>query len=650
MTEPRSFTAMQRIELFSRSNGECQKCGAPITLTDFHADHVIPWSKGGKTTLANGQALCRPCNLNKSATMEIPYQMHLPAGWTLRAWQEEFVNRYLSSAIQQINKPPSEINAFILHAFPGAGKSLAQCLVARTLIEQGYIDQVIFCVPSKLLREQMVDDAAKVGLTLNGKRLDTTGFMGIVTSYAQIGYVDSKETGKMVNAELLRKICAERPTMVIADEMHHLGRGKNWGDAFELAFDQHAVARLMTSGTPFRSDSSTLPWCRYSNKKIDLSPPHAYSYGYGLSQWNSKFSALGDRVVRDVVVHPWDGEVNFTVKRYEHGEFLEERTFTHRLTDNIDELYPDVFEDLTGPDDEPVKLIDNRRLRQDIKSKRRLAAIECGTPAHPYGTDYVRDQLVTANDQLKDVRRSHPWAGGLIVCNSIVHADSVAKALKHWTGEDSVVIHSESGAGARAIKEFRGNRTEARTKWIVSVGKISEGVDIKHLRVCVYLSRIQAPLRWTQILGRVLRVEDDLDWDLQTAHLYQYDDGMELVEDEDGEVTSQSVNIKMFAETLLEERWVTLEASEKDRKQPGGVEGGGDGEGKGNYSTVEAHSASGVNTQTIYEGQRHENSDLEPWRILAARLTMPTVKVASLVAKGGIDEWVRALNEAKEQN
>ena len=645
MSEPRSFSAIQRIELFSRSNGYCQSCGAPITLTDFHADHVIPWSKGGKTTLANGQALCRPCNLNKSATMEIPYQMHLPAGWTLRAWQEEFVNRYLSSAIQQINKPPSEINAFILHAFPGAGKSLAQCLVARTLFEQGYIDQVIFCVPSKLLREQMVDDAAKVGLTLNGKRLDTTGFMGIVTSYAQIGYVDSKETGKMINAELLRKICAERPTMVIADEMHHLGRGKNWGDAFELAFGQHAVARLMTSGTPFRSDSSTLPWCRYSNKKIDLSPPHAYSYGYGLSQWNSKFSALGDRVVRDVVVHPWDGEVNFTVKRYEHGEFVEERTFTHRLTDNIDELYPDVFEDLTGPDDEPVKLIDNRRLRQDIKSKRRLAAIECGTPAHPYGTDYVRDQLVTANDQLKDVRRSHPWAGGLIVCNSIVHADAVAKALKHWTGEDSVVIHSESGAGARAIKEFRGNRTEARTKWIVSVGKISEGVDIKHLRVCVYLSRIQAPLRWTQILGRVLRVEDDLDWDLQTAHLYQYDDGMELVEDEDGELISQSVNIKMFAETLLEERWVTLEASEKDRKKPDEGEGTGSGENGGNYSTVEAHSASGVNTQTIYEGQRHENSDLEPYRILAARLQMPVVKVASLVSKGGRDEWQRALEE-----
>lgn len=641
MTEPRYFSAIQRIELFSRSGGYCQSCGVAITLSDFHADHITPWSKGGKTTLANGQALCRACNIKKSSTMQIPYQMHLPAGWSLRSWQEEFVNRYLASAIQQINKPPSEINAFILHAFPGAGKSLAQCLVARTLLEQGYIDQVIFCVPSTLLREQMVDDAAKVGLNLNGKRLDPDGYMGIVTTYASLGHL-SKETGKMPNAELLRNICINKPTMVIADEMHHLGRGKNWGDAFEMAFNQHAVARLMTSGTPFRSDNSTLPWCRYTNKKIDLSPPHAYSYGYGLSPWNSKFSALGDRVVRDVVVHPWDGEVNFTVRRYERGWVTEERTFTHRLTDNIDELYPDVFDECNDLNEKPVKLIDNKRLREEIKAKRRLAAIECGTPAHPYGTDYVRDQLIAANDQLTDVRRSHPWAGGLIVCNSIPHADSVAKALKHWTGEEAIVIHSESGAGARAIRDFRGNRTEARSKWIVSVGKISEGVDIKHLRVCVYLSAIQAPLRWTQILGRVLRVEDDLEWDLQTAHFYQYDDGVGLIEDENGDAVSQSINIKMFAETLLEERWVTLEASEKNKKEPGGGGGGG---GPEIWSTVEAHSASGINTQTIYDGLRHENKDLEAYKVLAARLQMPAVKVASLVSKGGRNEWKRALDE-----
>ena len=48
--------------------------------------------------------------------------------------------------------------------------------------------------------------------------------------------------------------------------------------------------------------------------------------------------------------------------------------------------------------------------------------------------------------------------------------------------------------------------------------------------------------------GRVLSTEE-IDWDQQTAHFYQYEDGMELVQDEEGNVTPESVNIKLYAET-----------------------------------------------------------------------------------------------------
>lgn len=33
----------------------------------MHADHITPWSKGGKTTPDNCQMLCRDCNLKKGA-------------------------------------------------------------------------------------------------------------------------------------------------------------------------------------------------------------------------------------------------------------------------------------------------------------------------------------------------------------------------------------------------------------------------------------------------------------------------------------------------------------------------------------------------------------------------------------------------------
>ena len=75
--------------------------------------------------------------------------------------------------------------------------------------------------------------------------------------------------------------------MVIADEMHHLGRGKNWGDAFEMAFGQHAVATL-TSGTPFRSDNSTLPdGAATATRKSTCPRLTPIAIGYGVEQFPS---------------------------------------------------------------------------------------------------------------------------------------------------------------------------------------------------------------------------------------------------------------------------------------------------------------------------------------------------------------------------
>jgi 5-methylcytosine-specific restriction endonuclease McrA len=33
----------------------------------LHADHIVPWSKGGFTTWENLHILCGPCNVEKSA-------------------------------------------------------------------------------------------------------------------------------------------------------------------------------------------------------------------------------------------------------------------------------------------------------------------------------------------------------------------------------------------------------------------------------------------------------------------------------------------------------------------------------------------------------------------------------------------------------
>lgn len=63
----RSFSDNQKREAYERQKGLCTVCGNPFPLKEMHADHITPWSKGGKTTAANCQMLCAEDNRRKSA-------------------------------------------------------------------------------------------------------------------------------------------------------------------------------------------------------------------------------------------------------------------------------------------------------------------------------------------------------------------------------------------------------------------------------------------------------------------------------------------------------------------------------------------------------------------------------------------------------
>jgi len=62
----RSFSDNQKRETYERQQGVCIRCGGQFEIEDMEADHITPWSKGGKTSVENCQMLCLQCNRTKS--------------------------------------------------------------------------------------------------------------------------------------------------------------------------------------------------------------------------------------------------------------------------------------------------------------------------------------------------------------------------------------------------------------------------------------------------------------------------------------------------------------------------------------------------------------------------------------------------------
>ena len=63
----RAFPESDKLVMYERQKHKCAICGKEKDISEMHGDHIKPWSKGGRTTLENGQMLCTECNLRKSA-------------------------------------------------------------------------------------------------------------------------------------------------------------------------------------------------------------------------------------------------------------------------------------------------------------------------------------------------------------------------------------------------------------------------------------------------------------------------------------------------------------------------------------------------------------------------------------------------------
>lgn len=357
----------------------------------------------------------------------------LPAAFadrSLRAWQRDAL-----AAASRWSAGP-----FLIAAAPGAGKTRPALLIAAELLRRREIDRVAVVCPTAPLTRQWAAAAAPLGLDLqpDSEVLRTTGdFQGIAVTYARAAAA----------ARTYGRECTER-TMVIADEVHHLGDELAWGSGFVRAFGR-AGRKLLLSGTPFRSDDAPIPGISYDGDGF-ARPDVSYTYA----------ESVRDGACRPITFVPFDGTLV-----WQSGERTIESSFE---------------EDVAAAER-------GRRYRTAISVE-----LEAGLPRI----------LRRADEQLARVRAGgHADAGGLVIAADSDHARAVAAALREITGESpTVVLHRDAGAHRR-LRDF----ATGRGRWIVAVNMVSEGVDIPRLRVGVYATAAKTAMIFRQIVGRFVR-------------------------------------------------------------------------------------------------------------------------------------------------
>ena len=278
MSERRNFNSRERVKLFLSSDGKCSICGVDI-VEGWHADHILPFSMGGKTHILNGQALCPKCNLSKGAKV-------MSGLWD---WQKEAYREWISAT--QDN--------FLCVACPGSGKTIFALACVKSFMEKNRNCTVIIVCPTSPLKQQWADVALnEFNINLKADFDNRAGtypkdFSGVCTTYQSVA-----------SEPLIYKRMCKGNSIIILDEIHHAGEQLTWGDSIETAFGD-ASKRLMLSGTPFRSDNIKIPFVTY----IDNVCKSDFVYKYELAQV--------DQCCRGIDFVRFDGNMEWVDNKFE---------------------------------------------------------------------------------------------------------------------------------------------------------------------------------------------------------------------------------------------------------------------------------------------------------------------------------------------
>lgn len=87
---PKRGVRFNRYNIFTRDRNTCQYCGEHFPRGELSLDHVVPISRGGRTTWSNVICSCVECNKRKGGRLPEEVGMKLRKKPVKPAWNPEF--------------------------------------------------------------------------------------------------------------------------------------------------------------------------------------------------------------------------------------------------------------------------------------------------------------------------------------------------------------------------------------------------------------------------------------------------------------------------------------------------------------------------------------------------------------------------------
>jgi superfamily II DNA or RNA helicase len=399
----------------------------------------------------------------------------------LRKWQQEAINACLPRFAKGRK-------LFVIEGCTGSGKTLCSATAAIKQLENSSADLIVVLTPNCGTRIGW--KKAFESLRINGNRVNVTDDVNFpldanvwVSTYAGYSRIEEALRSRPVSG-----------VIAIIDEFHHPADTAEWGNAVDklVSLCDHAI---FLSGTPWKRDGKIAVLCGEKNIHGDsyyqeegrIKADFVYDYAADLREPKTRGTVPVKFKFWDSFWKSPDGKVCEIYKDLPK--------FPSDEWETIEE-----WEEWAKKCDKPL----GRHLHFDLDTQ---------SPGENQTIRRVIEESLSLLSKTRtDIERSCGQKNAsvmLCVAKGMSDARKISEYIQEIRPSYRVsVVVSDDNNGAKKLekiaKQCKENAAD-KPDVIVSVGMISEGVDIPQIKVVAYLSAILTVLYFIQVVGRAIR-------------------------------------------------------------------------------------------------------------------------------------------------